>query len=93
MPKITLINEGVMHCRLHGIYKKMLRNDMMNAVRMIKETIEIIDTAELNELSKDTTKYYRHSLVYLLMEVAVHFYEEAHDRLRNMAYYTPSAMV
>lgn len=89
MPKITLVNEGVMHCRMRGIYRRYLKNDIEGMKYMIKETLSIIDDAVENELDDEATDFYYEMLQRMLVEVAMKRYMSAQCRLRTMAYMYP----
>lgn len=80
------MNEGVMSCRLYGIFRKMQKGDTAGALSMIKDTMDILMNAYENELSTDTTIYFYEMLKQLMVDISLSQYGTAHDRLREMVY-------
>lgn len=84
--QLTLINEGVMLCRIDGIIKKFARNDIPMADKMIKDTLYYMQHAVENEMSPDLTMYVFHTLTNMLNEVEMGCNMSAYNRARGLSF-------
>lgn len=84
--KITLMNEGVMACRLHGIHKKIERGSSGDALKQIKETMDLLTHVYENEMEAGLTKYFHSMLQKMIVDIALDHNDMANERLRHMLF-------
>lgn len=84
--KITLMNEGVMACRLYGIHKKIERGSSGDALKLIKETMDLLTEVYENEMEEGLTKYFHTMLQKMIVDIALDHHSMAQERLRHMIF-------
>lgn len=83
---ITLVNEGVMKCRFHGIHSKLVRGDVDGAIAFTKETRNILRNAAENEMSEELTEYFDEMLERTVMELKNRMFQCTSERIWTLAY-------
>ncbi len=90
-PQLAYVNSAILACRMKGAYKKLLRNDVAGAVRLINNTLNLIrfstpleDISVLNEAMDMMYK--------ILIHIAMKRYNTAYDYIRRMYFMYASTL-
>lgn len=84
MRQITLMNDGVLMCRVGGIYNLIERKDYKKATEVINDTIKLFRTVVEKDIDRELEKYAVQNLYYALIKLATHHYVEAHKHITDV---------
>lgn len=83
--RIQYISDATLDNRVRGIYKKLLKNDVVLAHVMVNDTIWTLNNAEHESI--ETVKYAIPVMYKVLLDLSLNRIDEAHNKLREVHYH------
>jgi hypothetical protein len=84
---MKFVNNAILICRIHGLYKQMMRADYERAKFAIIEMVTLLRTIKDIHLSQDTYKRVIDDFLHMRVDICLHKYDDVHNRMRNLYYY------
>lgn len=84
--RITYLNDGILNCRVRGIYYRILKMDIQIAKEMVNDTIWSLNNAVLID-NPETVKYCTPIFYRMLVDLSLGKTQAAHDKIRTIHYY------
>jgi|UniRef100_A0A6C0BEZ9 hypothetical protein len=82
--KLAYIDTWILSCRIHGMYKKSLRQDFISLKSVVNDTLNTIRTAHVKD--KEIISAAIPLLYMILVDIAMKRYDNVHNTIREIKY-------
>ena len=84
---LAYVDNGIVGCRMHSVYRNILRGNYKHAMHVLKDTVKLFDHAKVtNEIDDKIVRSVRTKLYAAFILMAARQYEKVHDYIRDVNY-------